>query len=87
VVTLDERGLVTDAVAFLDRTLFDAFGLPGSPRAMANPFQDEHREPVEETERGEHNRIGYYNADEEREHDESPGTQGPGPGEPPPEDA
>jgi hypothetical protein len=54
---------------------------------MANPLKEpDHRED-EEPERGEHNRIGYYNADEERPHDESPGTQGPGSGEPPPEDA
>ncbi|MBE2315184.1 hypothetical protein DVA67_004310 [Solirubrobacter sp. CPCC 204708] len=54
---------------------------------MANPLKDDdRREPDAEPERGEHNRIGYYNADEQREHDER-GSQSPGPGEPPPEDA
>jgi hypothetical protein len=42
---------------------------------------------VEESERGEHNRIGYYNADEEKTHDEQGGTQGPEPSENPREDA
>jgi hypothetical protein len=46
----------------------------------------ERAERQRETERGEHNRIGYYNADEDAQHDER-GTQGAGPGEPPPEDA
>ena len=40
----------------------------------------------EEGERGEHNRIGYYNVDEEATHDEQ-GTQGQGKGERPPENA
>jgi RNA polymerase sigma-70 factor (ECF subfamily) len=31
VVTLDERGMITDAVAFLDRSLFARFGLPLTP--------------------------------------------------------
>jgi hypothetical protein len=44
------------------------------------------REPEREPERGEHNRIGFYNVDEEAQHDER-GSQGAGPGEPPPEDA
>ena len=34
-----------------------------------------------EDERGEHNELGYRNVDEEGDHDESGGTQGP-PGEP-----
>ena len=33
--------------------------------------------------RGEHNEIGYRNVDEEAEHDEARGSQGPGPGESP----
>ena len=44
------------------------------------------RELKPPAQRGEHNRIGFYNSDEERPHDER-GSQGPGPGEPPPEDA
>jgi len=52
---------------------------------------DELREPKRPDpdvtpERGDHNRIGYYNVDEEAQHDER-GSQGEGPGEPPPEDA
>jgi hypothetical protein len=48
---------------------------------MANPGEKDRREPDEEPERGEHNRLGYYNADEERTHDESPGPQGTGTGD------
>jgi hypothetical protein len=44
------------------------------------------RGPEHEHERGEHNRIGFYNVDEEKRHDER-GSQGEGPGEPPPENA
>jgi hypothetical protein len=46
----------------------------------------ERREPEAEPERGEHNRIGFYNSDEEAQHDER-GSQGAGPGERPPENA
>ena len=42
---------------------------------MTNPRDKDRREPDEEPERGAHNRLGYYNADEERTHDESPGPQ------------
>ena len=42
-------------------------------------------EQPEETERGEHNRLGYRNVEEERQHDEA-GTQGPGAGEQPPDE-
>ena len=42
---------------------------------MTNPLDQDRREPDEEPERGAHNRLGYYNADEERTHDESPGPQ------------
>jgi len=49
---------------------------------MANPLENDRREPDEEPERGEHNRLGYYNADEERTHDESPGPQGAESGNP-----
>jgi len=44
-----------------------------------------HAQPEEPAEgrRGEHNELGYRNVDEEAEHDESGGTQGPGPAEPP----
>ncbi|MBE2315183.1 sigma-70 family RNA polymerase sigma factor [Solirubrobacter sp. CPCC 204708] len=31
VITLDDRGAIVDAVAFLDPALFDVFGLPGRP--------------------------------------------------------
>jgi hypothetical protein len=48
--------------------------------------KDERAPEVEETERGEHNRIGYYNADEDATHDER-GTQGEGEGERPRENA
>jgi len=48
--------------------------------------RDKKAPEVEESERGEHNRIGYYNADEEASHDER-GTQGEHEGERPPENA
>ena len=53
---------------------------------MERSPEDTRREPEDEPERGEHNRIGYYNADEDAQHDER-GSQGAGAGEAPPEDA
>jgi hypothetical protein len=53
---------------------------------MDETRDSEREDPKPEAERGEHNRIGFYNADEEAEHDER-GPQGPGPGEPPSENA
>jgi hypothetical protein len=43
------------------------------------------REPEEpaESRRGEHNELGYRIVDEEAEHDEAGGSQGPEPAEPP----
>ena len=41
----------------------------------------------EKGERGKHNRIGFYNSDEEATHDERRGTQGEGERERPPENA
>ena len=82
VISLDARGAIVDAVAFLEPELFEAFGLPGRPPTMTDPRKEPDVEH-EDDERGAHNRLGYYNADEEREHDESAGAQGPQPGEPP----
>jgi hypothetical protein len=49
--------------------------------------QEEKAPPGRETgERGKHNRIGYYNSDEEATHDEA-GTQGEGADERRPENA
>jgi RNA polymerase sigma-70 factor (ECF subfamily) len=87
VITLAPDKQIVDAVAFLDPTLFDHFGLPaGSAIGMDETRDKEPREPEHETERGEHNRIGYYKVDEEKQHDER-GSQGEGAGEPPPERA
>jgi hypothetical protein len=42
-------------------------------------------DPRDTPERGSHNKLGYRNVDEEGEYDEQ-GSQGPGAGEPPPDE-
>jgi hypothetical protein len=50
---------------------------------MSEHDEREREAPSETPRRGEHNEIGYRNVDEDAEHDESGGSQGPQPGEAP----